>query len=105
MNACPAFKGLNAARHHHIVDLITKELRRATGQQTQFHINKTVQADWFASSQSNNTFNNIAKSSPNTQDIIMINETTKSVSILECSFDMYMDTCFSCKILKYQPLV
>ncbi len=47
MNGCPTFKGLNAAHHNRIVDLIAKELRCATGEQTQFHINKTVQADWF----------------------------------------------------------
>ena len=44
---------------------------------------------------------------PNAPDIIFINEISKSVVIFEigCSFDLYMDTCFTSKLMKYQPLV
>ena len=104
MNSCPAFKGLYIARHDRIVDLIAKELHRNMEQLTKLHTHKTVQTDWF--SLSNSTLERVIKSSPNTPDVVMINETTRTVIILEigCSFDSYMDICFSSKILKYQPL-
>ena len=44
---------------------------------------------------------------PNTPDIVFINENRKTVTIFEigCPFDLYMDTCFTSKLMKYQPLV
>ena len=67
-------------------------------------MHSTVQLDWFNHNSINdNTLHEI----PNTPDIVFINETDKSVIIIEvgCSFDLYMDICFTTKIMKYQPLV
>lgn len=106
MNGCPALKGLYTARHDRIVDLIASKLRSALGQYTQFHINKRVQMDWFISSHTLNSFNSMVGSFPNTPDIVMIDECNKTVLLLEigCSFDAYMDSCFSDKWTKYQAL-
>ena len=64
----------------------------------------TVKLNWF---DHNCTDYNILCNIPNTPDIVFINHTRRSVSIFEigCAFDLYMDTCFNSKIIKYQPLV
>ena len=68
------------------------------------YTHSTVKLNWF---DHNCTDSNILSNIPNTPDIVLINETSKSVTILEigCSFDLYMDICFTSKLVKYQPLV
>lgn len=60
-----------------------------------------VQMDWFTEENIDNNF------LCNLWDIIVMNENSKMVTIIEiaCSFDLYVDTCFTFKLLKYQPLV
>ncbi len=38
---------------------------------------------------------------------MIVNETLNTVFVIEvgCSFDLYLDTCYLSKLLKYQPLV
>ena len=68
------------------------------------HMHSTVQLDWF---NHNSTNDNTLHEIPNAPDIVFINETDKSVIIIEvgCSYDLYMDICFTTKMMKYQPLV
>ena len=104
MNGCPAFKGLYIARHDRIVDITANELRKAYGQST-IHTNKKVQLNWFTHL-NDNSLESVLKDSPNTPDIVVVDDLLKTIVILEvgCCFDMYMDLCFSEKMLKYQPL-
>lgn len=106
MNSCPAFKGLYIARQDRIVNIRAKELRK-TNTQSEIHINKTVQMNWFSVLNSNaNALSTVIRDSPNTPDIVVVDDVSKNILILEigCCFDLYMDMCFSEKILKYQPL-
>ena len=104
MNGCPAFKGLYTARHDRIVDITAIELRKAYGQSA-IHTNKKIQLDWFTHL-NDNSLESVLKDSPNTPDIVVVDDLLKTIVILEvgCCFDMYMDLCFSEKMLKYQPL-
>ena len=104
MNGCPAFKGLYIARHDRIVDITVNELRKAYGQSA-IHTNKKVQLNWFTHL-NDNSLESVLKDSPNTPDIVVVDDLLKTIVILEvgCCFDMYMDLCFSEKMLKYQPL-
>ena len=63
----------------------------------------TVKLDWF---EHNDTHVNSLQGIPNTPDIVFINEIEKTVIFeIGCPFDLYMDTCFTSKLMKYQPLV
>ena len=64
----------------------------------------TVKLDWF---DHNDTHVNSLQDIPNTPDIVVINENRKTVTTFEigCPFDLYMDTCFTSKLMKYQALV
>ena len=67
------------------------------------HMHGTVQLDWF---NHNSTNDNTLHEIPNTPDIVFINETDKSVIIIEvgCSYDLYMDICFTTKMICYQQM-
>ena len=64
----------------------------------------TVKLDWF---DHNDTHVNSLQDIPNTPDIVVINENRKTVTTFEigCPFDLYMDTSFTSKLMKYQALV
>ena len=101
LNGCSSYKGLYIARHDRLVDLISQHLEV---QDSVMYMHSTVKLNWF---NHNCTDTNILSNIPNTPDIVLIQETIKSVTILEigCSFDLYMDICFTSKLVKYQPLV
>ncbi len=64
----------------------------------------TVKTNWFQHEISDSDhFINI----PNTPDIVMLNSVENSACIIDvgCCFDLYMDTCYYSKVLKYQPLL
>ncbi|ROL54696.1 Endothelin-converting enzyme-like 1 [Anabarilius grahami] len=107
LNGCPAFKGLYIARHDHIVNITAQELRKVSGQSA-IHTNKTVKTSWFLNLNDNNinSLRSVLREYPNTPDIVVIDELSKNILILEvgCCFDLYVDLCFSEKMLKYQAL-
>lgn len=107
LNGCPAFKGLYIARHDRIVNITAQELRKVSGQSA-IHTNKTVKTSWFLNLNDNNinSLRSVLREYPNTPDIVVIDELSKNILILEvgCCFDLYMDLCFSEKMLKYQSL-
>ncbi len=47
------------------------------------------------------------KNIPNTPDIVIVNKALDTVFVIEvgCAFDLYLETCYLSKLLKYQPLV
>ena len=104
LNGCSQYRGLYIARHDRLVELVSKEIREVQDIPSTMYKHSTVQLDWF---NHNPTHDNILHEIPNTPDIVFINEIHKSVIIFEvaCCFDLYMDTCFTTKLLKYQPLV
>jgi hypothetical protein len=104
LNGCSFYKGLYIARHDRLVDLVSQELRQVQDRTTHMYKHSTVKLNWF---DHNCTDNNILCNIPNTPDIVFINQARKSVTIFEigCAFDLYMDTCFTSKFMKYQPLV
>ena len=104
LNGCSFYRTLYVARHDRLVDLISSDIRGVQDITSKMYLHSTVKLDWF---EHNSTDDNMFCNIPNTPDIIFINEISKSVVIFEigCSFDLYMDTCFTSKLMKYQPLV
>ena len=70
------------------------------------HTNKRIQLNCFRNV-NDNSLENVLRDSPNTPDIAVVDDLLKTIVILEvgCCFDLYMDLCFSEKMLKYQPLI
>ncbi len=47
------------------------------------------------------------KNIPNTPDIVIVIKALDTVFVIEvgCTFDLYLETCYLSKLLKYQPLI
>merc|ERR1712055_1042771 len=104
LNGCSHYKGLYIARHDRLVDMVSDKIREVQERTTKMYKHSTVKLDWF---DHNDTHVNSLQDIPNTPDIVFINENRKTATIFEigCPFDLYMDTCFTSKLMKYQPLV
>lgn len=105
LNGCYNYKGLYVARHDRLVDLVAKDLQKVIcGHDSKIYKHSTVRFNWFYHNSSDSDY---FKNIPNTPDIVIVNKVMKSVCIFEvgCCFDLYMDTCYYSKLLKYQPLV
>ena len=92
LNGCPAFKGLTA-----------NKLRKAHGLST-IHTNKKIQLNWFTHLH-DNSLERVLRDSPNTPDIVIVDDLLKTIVILEvgCCFDT--DLCFTEKINKIPAIV
>lgn len=93
------------ARHDRLVDLVAKDLQKVIcGHDSKIYKHSTVRFNWFYHNSSDSDY---FKNIPNTPDIVIVNEVMKSVCIFDvgCCFDLYMDTCYYSKLLKYQPLI
>ncbi len=103
LNGCCCYKGLYVSRHDRLVDLIVKDLK-IIHKDSKIYQHTTVKLNWFNHSTSDRDY---FKNIPNTPDIVIVNETLNTVFVIEvgCSFDLYLDTCYLSKLLKYQPLV
>ncbi len=91
------------SRHDHLVDLIVKDLK-TIHKDRKIYQHTTVEFNWFYQNTSDRDY---LKNIPNTPDIVIVNEALNTVFVIEvgCSFDLYLDTCYLSKLLKYQPLV
>lgn len=105
LNGCHYYKGQYVARHDRLVELVAKDLQKIyQGHECKFFLHSTVKMNWFNHNMHDDDhFKNI----PNTPDIVIVNESVNSVFIIEvgCCFDLYMDTCYYSKLVKYQPLL
>ncbi len=91
------------SRHDRLVDLIVKDLK-TIHKDSQIYQHTTVELNWLC----HNTYNrDYFKNIPNSPDTVIVNTALKTVFVIEvgCSFDLYLDTCYLSKLLKYQPLV
>ena len=105
LNGCHHYKGLYVARHDRWVDLVVKYLGKINqGHDCQTFKHSAVKINWFHHNVPDNDY---LKKLANTTDIVIVDETLKTVLIIEvgCCFNLYMDTCYYSKLLKYQPLV
>ncbi len=103
LNGCCCYKGLYVSRHDRLVDLIVKDLK-TIHKDSQIYQHTTVELNWLC----HNTYNrDYFKNIPNSPDTVIVNTALKTVFVIEvgCSFDLYLDTCYLSKLLKYQPLV
>ncbi len=91
------------SRHDRLVDLIVKDLK-IIHKDSKIYQHTTVKLNWFNHNTSDRDY---FKNIPNTPDIVIVNDTLNTVFVIEvgCSFDLYLDTCYLSKLLKYQPLV
>ncbi len=91
------------SRHDHLVDLIVKDLK-TIHKDSQIYQHTTVELNWLY----HNTYDrDYFKNIPNTPDIVIVNKALNTVFVIEVggSFDLYLDTCYLSKLLKYQPLL
>ena len=88
LNGCPAFKGVYIASHDHIVDITATELRKVYGLSTK-QTNKKIQLNWFIHF-NYNSLEIVLIDSPNTPDIVVVDDLLKIIVILEvgCCFDI-----------------
>ncbi len=70
----------------------------------QIYQHTTVELNWLYHNTSDTDY---LKKIPNTPEIVIVNKALNTVFVIEfgCSFDLYLDTCYLSKLLKYQPLV
>ncbi|XP_041924940.1 RELT-like protein 1 isoform X2 [Alosa sapidissima] len=83
-NSCTSLKGLYIARHNRLVDLIAAQIPCVADEK--LYKNTTVQSDWF------NSPANTLVGIPNTPDIVVISQHSRTVKLFEvaCAFDLFM---------------
>ena len=99
LNGCMIFRAMYIERHDRTVKLISDNLRKVH-RDCIIYDNKLITDKLMAT---RNVFSNIASNKP---DIVIINNESEEVYIVEISnpSDTYIDICYSHKILKYTPL-
>ena len=105
LNGCYAYKGLYIARHDRIVDLIVKDISTHFSPLVKMYKHSCVKPSMFHLCNSNpGTFSHL---SANTPDVVVVNEESKEVFVLEmaCTFDSSLEEAFMTKAIKYQPLL
>ena len=92
------------ARHDRIVDLIVKDISHHTPAPVKMYTHACVNASMFHLC---NDQHPLSQLSANTPDVVLVNEESREVSVLEvaCTFDTSLEEAFMTKVLKYQPLV
>ena len=105
LNGCHAYKGMYIARHDRIVDLIVKDISNHFPLSVRMYKHSQVKPSMFQRCSSNPS--TLLHLVANTPDVVIINEESREVHILEvgCSFDSSMEESFYTKVVKYQPLL
>ena len=95
------YKGLYIARHDRLVDLISSNVKEVFLENATMYKHSRIMPEWFNSSI--DVFCDIQ----NTPDVVFLNRDRREVLLLEigCVFDLYMETAFNDKIVKYQPIL
>ena len=103
LNGCYVYKGMYIARHDRIVDLIAKDLSSYVPSSVKMYKNSCVSTNMFRHNNGNDAFSDVTA---NTPDIVVVDEDSKEVTILEvaCTFDHSLEEAFLTKVLKYQRL-
>ena len=101
---CFAYKGMYIARHNRIVDLIVKDISHHFPASVKMYTNACVNASMFHLCNNQNAFSQL---SANTPDVVVVDEESREVSVLEvaCTFDTSLEEAFMTKVMKYQALV
>ena len=105
LNGCHVYKGMYISRHDRIVDLLVKNmLLYIPPSSVKVHTHTRVSPDMFILC--NNEVDNFSNVTANTPDVIVVNEESREVTILEvgCTFDYSLEEAFLAKVLKYQLL-
>ena len=105
LNGCHVYKGMYISRHDRIVDLLVKNmLPYISLPSVKVHTHTKVLPNMFTLC--NNQVDTFSNLTANTPDVVVIDEESKEVTILEvgCTFDFSLEEAFLAKTLKYQPL-
>ena len=99
LNGCMSFKSMDTSRHDRTVDIIADKLRKKHHGFT-IHSNKVVSDNLMGT---RNTFPRLGNNKP---DILLFDQCSKLCYIVEISHpaDVYLETCYLNKCLKYRPL-
>ena len=95
---------VHIARHDRIVNLIVKDIKHHFTASMKMYTNTRVTASMFHLCNDQNAFSHL---SANTPDVVVVNEESREVSVLEmaCTFDSNLEEAFMTKVIKYQQLV
>ena len=91
------------ARHDRIVDLLAKDIRSYVSSSANMYTHSRVSIAMFTHNNENDAFSDVTA---NTPDIVVVDEDSREVTILEvaCTFDHSLEEAFLTKALKYQRL-
>ena len=103
LNGCHVYKGMYIARHDRIVDLLVKDLLPFIPTPVKIHKHSKVTPTMFNLCNNDDVFTPI---SANTPDVVIVDEESRDVTILEvsCAFDSNLEEAFMSKVLKYELL-
>jgi hypothetical protein len=105
LNGCHVYKGMYISRHDRIVDLLVKNMLLYTPPSSvKVYTHSRVSSDMFTLC--NNEVDYFSNVTANTPDVIVVDEVSREVTILEvsCTFDYSLEEAFLAKVTKYQLL-